>query len=242
MSKKRRRSARPTEPVRMLVADAEGWIYDHPELTLAGERGAGPEPIDVDELIPLPRGSDLFTLPGRRPVGVEAGTGRVVAWDGEGEEVLGVSAFLAPAWTMYLHPAYRPLPDAPALPLYAYATLGYADGGFWTAAERVDEDDPKVLGTLLAQTLKAERLSLRGDVTVGFGADDLLLRVVRLPSMDVHELQGMVELQVDKFSPFSSSCENWNGTAIVPSARVTGQLPISPITHAFLPSHTARNG
>jgi hypothetical protein len=70
------------------------------------------------------------------------------------------------------------------------------------ADAQVVEEGPDVLGARLAKTLKAERLSLRGDVTVGFGADDLLLRVVQLPSMDENELQGMVELQVDKFSPF----------------------------------------
>ena len=41
---------------------------------------------------------------------------------------------------MYLHPAYRALPGAPSLPLYAYAALGFADGRFWTAGARVDDD------------------------------------------------------------------------------------------------------
>src|SRR5512146_1431825 len=60
---------RPSEPVRMLYARADGTILDHPGLALAGVGGSSPRPVRDDELIPLPRGSDLFLLPGRRPVG-----------------------------------------------------------------------------------------------------------------------------------------------------------------------------
>jgi wyosine [tRNA(Phe)-imidazoG37] synthetase (radical SAM superfamily) len=122
----------------MVYARADGSIVDHPELLLAGVGGAAPRPVRGDELIPLPRGSDLFLLPGRRPVGLDARTGEPVPWDGE--DATAVAAFLAPAWTMFLHPAYHTLPDAPALPLFAYSALGFADGTFWATGTRVDED------------------------------------------------------------------------------------------------------
>jgi len=131
-------TARPSEPVRMVYARADGTILDHPGLTLGGVGGAGPRPVRGDELIPLPRGSDLFLLPGRRPTGFE--DDRPVEWDGEGEDVCAVAAFLAPAWTMFLHPAYRALPDAPKLPLFAYSAVGFADDQFWATGLRVDED------------------------------------------------------------------------------------------------------
>jgi pyruvate-formate lyase-activating enzyme len=130
----------PREPVRLLVADAEGRIYDHPELLLAGERGAGPEAIAPEELIALPRGSDLFALPGRDPVGLTAGGApeRVKEW--LGGEARAVAAFLAPAHTGCHHAAWRTRRDAPVLPTFAYTAVGFADERYWVSAFRSDDD------------------------------------------------------------------------------------------------------
>ncbi len=124
----------------MVFARPDGSILDHPELLLAGVGGGSPRAVRDDELVPLPRGSDLFTLPGRKPVGIDPGSGKPVVWDGDGEPVCGVAAFLAPAWTLYLHPAYRSDERSPTLPLYAYSALGFADGRFWVTGTRVDAD------------------------------------------------------------------------------------------------------
>lgn len=43
---------------------------------------------------------------------------------------------------------------------------------------------------------------VRGDTVVGLVSHDLLIRVIDLPAVDPAELASMVELQVDKFSPF----------------------------------------
>jgi pyruvate-formate lyase-activating enzyme len=129
----------PTEPVRLLVADAEGRIYDHPTLRLAGERGAGPEAIGSREWIPLPRGSDLFALPGRAPIGLARG-GPVLVDEWLGGEARAVAAFLAPAHTSCHNAAWRRSPDATPLPTFAYSAVGFADGGYWTSAFRVDPD------------------------------------------------------------------------------------------------------
>ncbi len=145
----------------MVYARADGSIIDHPELLLAGVGGGAPRPVRDDELIPLPRGSDLFLLPGRRPIGLDPGSGSAVEWDGDGEEVTAVAAFLAPAWTMFLHPAYRTLAGAPTLPLFAYSAVGFASGQMWATGVRVDEDirqdpwrfDPKRLHKQVARRL-----------------------------------------------------------------------------------------
>jgi pyruvate-formate lyase-activating enzyme len=115
-------------------------VLDHPHLLLAGVGGSEPRAVREDELIALPRGSDMFSLPGRRPVGIDPDSGQAQVWDGDGEEVFGVAAFLAPAWTLFLHPAYNTLKNAPALPLYAYGAVGFADDQFWATGVRVDED------------------------------------------------------------------------------------------------------
>jgi pyruvate-formate lyase-activating enzyme len=127
--------------VRLLVSDTQGRIYDHPKLLVAGERGAGPEPIAVEELIPLPRGSDLFTLPGRRPIGLDPRSRepRIVAgW--LGEDARAVATFLAPAHTGGHHATWEHAPGAPTLPTYAYTAVGFADGRYWASAVRVDPD------------------------------------------------------------------------------------------------------
>ncbi len=132
---------RPSEPVRLLVSDAEGRIFDHPRLLLAGERGRGPEAIDPAELIPLPRGSDLFALPGRAPVGIAPARGRrQLVPRVEGGKARAVAAFLAPAHTSCHHAAWRASEGAPVLPTYAYTAVGFADGRYWASAFRSDAD------------------------------------------------------------------------------------------------------
>ena len=134
------RKARLPEPVRMVYARADGAILDHPELLMAGAGGGEPRAIRGEELIPLPRGSDLYLLPERRPLGIDPGTGEVVEWSGEDGDAVAVAAFLAPAWTVFLHPAYRTRLGAPTLPLFAYGAVGFAGGRFWTTGVRVDSD------------------------------------------------------------------------------------------------------
>jgi wyosine [tRNA(Phe)-imidazoG37] synthetase (radical SAM superfamily) len=147
----------------MVYARADGTILDHPELLMAGVGGGAPRPVRDDERVALPRGSDLFLLPGRVPIGLDPRTGAAVEWDGDGEDVCAVAAFLAPAWTMFLHPAYRTRPGAPALPLFAYSAAGFADGQLWATGMRVDEDarqdpwrfDAKRLKRQVARGLRA---------------------------------------------------------------------------------------
>jgi pyruvate-formate lyase-activating enzyme len=141
MSRRGAAGPHPRHPVRMLVSDVAGRIYDHPELRLAGERGGGPEPIAAGELLPIPRGSDLFALPGRRPVGWDPAREAAVELESWlGGEARAVAAFVAPAHTSCHHAAYRAEAGAPVLPTYAYTAVGYADGRYWTSAVRVDPD------------------------------------------------------------------------------------------------------
>lgn len=158
-----RSTPRPREPVRLLVSDAEGRIFDHPGLLAAGERGRGAEAVDPSDWIPLPRGSDLFTLPGRAPVGISPTNGRRrVVERLEGVEARAVAAFLAPAHTSCHHAAWRVRAGAPVLPTYAYSAVGFADGGYWTSAFRSDPDprqDPSRFARPRIETGIAKRRS-----------------------------------------------------------------------------------
>ena len=124
----------------MVFAGADGTIYDHPELEMAGVDGGEAMAVPARDLVPLPRGSDLFVLPDRNPIGIDPATGRAVEYTGEGRPVSAVAAFLAPAHTLTHLPAYRPRHFAQPLPLFAYAAIGFKDGRLVAAGVRVDPD------------------------------------------------------------------------------------------------------
>jgi len=127
-----------TKRAKMAYADAEGRIYEHPDLELLGWDGDCWRPFEDDELVPLPEGSDLFTLPGRLAAGLDRTRDEVVVYDEPG--TTAVSCFIAPAYLRTVLPAYETLDDAPALPLFAYSAVGLRDGEFVTATVRVDDD------------------------------------------------------------------------------------------------------
>ena len=157
----------PTEPLRMVYAEPDGSILDHPTLLMAGVGGGDPRAPREDEIVELPRGSDLFLLPDRTPVGLDPETGEPVAFDREG--CSAVSGFLAPAWNLFLHPAYRTREGAPTLPLFAYAAVGFADDRFWATGVRVDPDvrqDPWRFDDRRLQRQVARRVERDGDNAV----------------------------------------------------------------------------
>jgi len=127
----------------MVFSDAKGRLYDHPTLLAAGADGPDAVELSDDDVMPVPRGSDLMMLPGRRPVGIDPVTRkRTVFASWEGEAVNAAAAFMAPAHTQGHRAAYVTEPDAPVLPLFAYTALAYAGGRFYAAGVRVD-DDPR---------------------------------------------------------------------------------------------------
>jgi len=151
---------------RMLVAKPDGTILPHPTLRMAGRSGAELAPVDPCQLIPLPAGSEIFTLPGRRAWGQDPQSGQLVPVD-EGPDVQAVwpvAAFMAPAHTQSLLPAYTSLPGAPRLPLFAYTAVGEWRGRFYACGARVDKDprqdyptfDEAAMRRGLKRRLKAE--------------------------------------------------------------------------------------
>ncbi len=92
-----------------VYADRYGRIREEPGLTALGANGENW--VEMEELIPLPPGSDLFFLPRRRPVGRNIITGKVEVM--AGKDRAAVAAGLPPGYTRLLLPAYRSLPGAP---------------------------------------------------------------------------------------------------------------------------------
>jgi pyruvate-formate lyase-activating enzyme len=127
---------------RAVVADAQGRIFDHPYLALLAWDGEVWRQPLADELIPLPKGSDLFVLPGRVPYAVDPDADEPVPVEGDADTgaLQTVAAFVAPAYLRLLHPAFDTQEGAPDLPLYAYSAVGWQNGRFVVPAVRVDAD------------------------------------------------------------------------------------------------------
>ncbi len=99
---------------------------------------------ELEDLIALPEGSELFTLPDRLPVGIDPATGDPLLLeehpDYPGKKIQAVAAFMSPAHTSILTAAYQSRENAVLLPLFAYTAVGWHDGRFWVAGFRSDAD------------------------------------------------------------------------------------------------------
>ncbi len=131
------------ESPRLVLSDPKGYLFDHSFLRLSGRSGDQfflPHP---SELVPLPEGSQLFTLPGRVPVGWDEEKGSFLSSEkfkfGKKEmECTAVAAFLPPGYIRTLLPATQLKRNAPTLPLWAYSAVGWKDGKFWTTGLFID--------------------------------------------------------------------------------------------------------
>jgi molybdenum cofactor biosynthesis enzyme MoaA len=136
-----------TKTILAVVADEAGEVFEHPELLMAGMNGMTPRLPRADELIPLPAGSRLFTVPGTPPIGFDPRTRKPTtaerlprSWGGG--RIQAVSAFLTPAYTRTLLPAADYGRKNVTLPLWSYTAVGWCveEERFYAAAVRVDRN------------------------------------------------------------------------------------------------------
>lgn len=129
----------------LVYADAQGHLIDWPELEMAGSAGGRWRRLQPEDWIPLPDGSELFLLPKRLPVGYDWRKQRFQTLSrdpfDDSKSIQAVAAFVAPAHTQIYSAAYRALPEAPVLPLFAYTAVGWHDGRFVAACLRIDADE-----------------------------------------------------------------------------------------------------
>lgn len=140
----------------LVVSDASGNLFEVKDLLALGRSGGTavrPHPVQYH---PLPEGTLLFHLPGRRPVGWDPRTARAVTLTHyEGMEVCAVAAFLPPAHTLLYLPAWERGPDLSPLPLYAYCAVGFRDGGFVAPFLRVDPDERQDAKNFVPEQIEA---------------------------------------------------------------------------------------
>jgi pyruvate-formate lyase-activating enzyme len=127
----------------LVISDTSGNVFSHPHLKMAGRSGSRFALPDSAELVPLPGGSQLFTLPGRSPVGWDDERRRFTSADrvkenGQVMDCTAVAAFLPPGYVRTWLPATRRRPGNPVLPLWAYSAVGWRSGRFWATGLLVD--------------------------------------------------------------------------------------------------------
>ena len=129
----------------LVYADERGNICDFPELKMAGAANGSFVQPELEDLIPLPEGSELFTLPDRFPIGTDPTTREPLLLEENpehaGEKISGVAAFMAPAHTALFSAAYHAIENPVLLPLFAYTAVGWYDGKFWVTGFRSDRDE-----------------------------------------------------------------------------------------------------
>ncbi len=130
---------------KLVYADPQGQIYDHPYLTMAGM--SGPEAVlpETVELIPLPEGSRLFTIPNTPPIAWDSRAKRFTTVEkapGIRGKLQAVSAFMAPGYARTLLPACDYAQKQVLLPLWSYTAVGWDEelDCFVVAATKVDSN------------------------------------------------------------------------------------------------------
>jgi pyruvate-formate lyase-activating enzyme len=129
----------------LLYANDKGEICDLPDLAMAGRSGRDFQTPQLNELIPLPEGSELFVLDDRLPIGIDPVSGEFLKLEDDpaqpGRPVRAVAAFMAPAHTAIYSTAFeKNSTEVKPLPLFAYAAVGWHDNRFWVSGFRSDSD------------------------------------------------------------------------------------------------------
>jgi pyruvate-formate lyase-activating enzyme len=130
-----------------VVADAQGEVFEHPDLLLAGMNGTVAVRPLAAEMIPMPEGSRLFTIPQTPPIGFDRRSGQCLTAErlpkqwGAGP-IQAVSAFLTPGFTRTLLPAADYQRKQMTLPLWSYTAVGWCveEERFYVAAVQVDRN------------------------------------------------------------------------------------------------------
>lgn len=120
----------------LVYADEKGQVYDHPEYLAVARSGESFLEILEEELIPLPEGATLVSLPHSKPIGLDPDTGEMAALEGS-----AVGALLPQGFTRLLLPGYLKTDQDYKFPLFGYTAVVWKDDQFYVAARQSDEHD-----------------------------------------------------------------------------------------------------
>ncbi|NHN31973.1 radical SAM protein [Paenibacillus agricola] len=123
----------------LVYADLDGNVFDHPDFVALGRNGEMVTDIMEDELIRLPEGATMVSLPFTKPIGLNTRTGEMQVVPGE---VQAVGALLPQGFTRLLIPSYVKSDASKLLPLFGYTAVVWKDGEFFVAAHPTDDPEP----------------------------------------------------------------------------------------------------
>jgi pyruvate-formate lyase-activating enzyme len=119
----------------LVYSDSQGNVFDHPDYLALGRNAEMITEILEEELIPLPEGATLVSLPFTRPVGINAESGEMKLVDGNYH---AVGALLPQGFTRLLLPGYVKSDKTKVLPLFGYTAVVWKEDGFYVAARQSD--------------------------------------------------------------------------------------------------------
>lgn len=120
----------------LLYSDGNGNIFEDTSLYAVGRAGWDAFPVELTDWIELPEGGNLYELPLRKAIGIDALTGEMRLC----EKGWAVAAFIPPAHTCLFVAAYESEPNAETLPLFCYTAAGWLNDKFYATAVRIELD------------------------------------------------------------------------------------------------------
>lgn len=123
-----------------LFANELGELLEYPGIGMLGRSGSDWVVPEKSEMIPLPRGASLVSVPGCIPVGLDSeGELTYFEWapDCEGK-IQAVAALLPQGFTRTLMPACVKRKSNKDLPLMGYAAVGFKQEKIYVAAVQTD--------------------------------------------------------------------------------------------------------
>lgn len=124
-----------------LYANENNELLEHPGVSMLARTGTTWVEPEEEEMIPLPKGASLVTVPHCIPVGLDGDRLTYFEDDpsGRGQRAFAVAALLPQGFTRTLLPASVSSHSSGTLPLLGYAAVGFKNGQIYTAAVQTDE-------------------------------------------------------------------------------------------------------
>jgi wyosine [tRNA(Phe)-imidazoG37] synthetase (radical SAM superfamily) len=123
----------------VLYANEKGEVLEDFRFSMLGRSGREWVEPAQEEMIPLPRGAALVSVPGQIPVVIDAGRIRAFSSDCTGATTQAVAALLPQGFTRTLLPAHVNPGQGTDTPLLGYAAVGFRNDKIWVAAVQSDE-------------------------------------------------------------------------------------------------------
>ncbi|MCP4713761.1 MAG: radical SAM protein [Deltaproteobacteria bacterium] len=151
---------------KLLFADDEGTIYDHPYLEMVGCSGTAVLRPSRRDLVRMPDMSRLYFHPDCPPYGYDPEKKCIVCLRetsvaGKNIRCNAVSAFIQQGWVRQLLPAMDYTRKGYTLPMWAYSAVGHAGNSYHVPAFEIDDNrrwDPSNFDDRGLPSLVAERL------------------------------------------------------------------------------------